>query len=100
MTQGSTLENNDDPAWDIDPNPELIHWQPTHAPDGGAGSRSIASPPGALGLIGLGSAAMGAVAVGALAIGALAIGQLVVGRARFRRLEVDELVIGKVRFKR
>ncbi len=97
--------DDDEPAWDSAPNPDLVHWQPTHRPHGSVLSdveqaRPAFSPAGALGLVMLGSAAMGAVAVGALAIGALAIGRLAVGDARFRRLQVDELVIGKIRWKR
>ncbi len=100
MTRDIDLDIQDDPAWDADPNPEMVRWQPTHAPDGGKGLPLTLSPAGVLGVIALGSALVGAVAVGAVAIGALAIGQLAVSRARFRRLEVDELVIGKVRFRR
>jgi hypothetical protein len=100
MTNDIELQIDDDPAWDADPNPELVRWQPSHRPDLVQGAGARVSPATALGLIVMGSAAAGALAVGALAIGALAIGHLRVGNARFRRLEVDELVIGKVRFKR
>ncbi len=100
MTNDIELQIDDDPAWDADPNPELVRWQPSHRPDVVQATGAKVSAAGALGLIALGSAAAGALAVGALAIGALAIGRLMVGNARFRRLEVDELVIGKVRFKR
>lgn len=90
---------DDDLDWEAEPNPEMVHWQPTHSPDG-SGSRSLpVSPAGALGIVALGSVAVGAIAVGALAIGALAIGRLAVGRASFRRVEIDELVVGRVRFK-
>ncbi len=90
---------NDEADWDVDPNPEMVHWQPTHAPDAVQGSVARVSPAGALGLIAVGSAVTGALAIGALAIGALAIGTLAVGRARVRRLEIDELVVGRIRFK-
>lgn len=96
MTNDIELQIDDDPAWDADPNPELVHWQPTHSPDGTAASPVRLSPAGALGLVGLGSVVVGAVAVGALAIGAVAIGRLAVGQARFRRLEIDELVVGRL----
>lgn len=100
MTNDIELEIDDDPAWDAEPNPELVRWQPSHKPDAVQTGGPRLSPATALGVIAIGSAIAGAVAVGALAIGALAIGQLAVGNARFRRLEVDDLVIGKVRFKR
>ena len=102
MTPGNTLSSGDldeEAAWDADPNPEIVHWQPTHKPDVAEGQAAGLSPAGALGLIAVGSALTGALAIGALAIGALAIGALVVGRARVRRLEIDELVIGRIRFK-
>lgn len=89
------LEIDEDPAWDAEPNPELVRWQPTHRPDGRSPAFS-ASPGGAWGALALGSIVFGVVAVGALAVGALAIGRLAVGRASIRRLEIDELVIGEV----
>lgn len=90
------LEIDEDPAWDAEPNPEMVHWQPTHMPDVRSAAFT-ASAGGAWGALALGSILFGAVAVGALAIGALAIGRLAVGRANIRRLEIDELVIGEVR---
>ena len=102
MTIDSTLggeDLDDEAAWDADPNPEIVHWQPTHKPDVVEGSAASLSPAGALGLIAVGSAIAGAVAIGALAIGAMAIGTLAIGRARVRRLEIDELVVGRIRFK-
>ncbi len=95
----TSLDIDDDPAWDTEPNPDMVHWQPTHAPDGGAGRSLPVSAAGALGIVALGSVAVGAIAVGALAIGALAIGRLAIGRASFRRVEIDELVVGRIRFK-
>ncbi len=92
-------EDLDEEAWDVDPNPEMVHWQPTHKPDVAEGAVATLSPVGALGLIAVGSVLAGAAAIGALAIGALAIGALTVGRARVRRLEIDELVVGRIRFK-
>ena len=97
--------DDEDDAWDAEPNPEMVHWQPTHhgvrsGLDDELGGALKAAPASALGLVALGSVAVGALAIGALAIGALAIGKLFVQDARFRRLEVDELVIGKVRWKR
>ena len=99
MTPADTDYLEDDAAWDADPNPEMVHWQPTHRPDAEPGSVASLSPAGALGVIALGSVLAGAAAVGALAIGALAIGALTIGRARVRRLEIDELVVGRIRFK-
>ncbi len=100
MTQGVDTDiADDDPDWDIEPNPEMVHWQPTHRPDTVDGAPVILSPAGALGAIALGSALFGAMAVGAVAVGAVAIGALAIGRARIRKLEIDELIIGKVRFK-
>jgi hypothetical protein len=90
---------DDEAAWDAEPNPEIVHWQPVHDPDRPDGSARHLSTAGALGLIALGSAVGGALALGAVAIGALAIGALAVGRARIHRLEIDELVVGRIRFK-
>jgi hypothetical protein len=99
MTPESAFDPDDEAAWDADPNPEMVRWQPIHAPDGAPSTGSRLSPAGALGVIALGSTVVGAVAVGALAIGALAIGRLAVGHARFRRLEIDELVVGRLYLK-
>jgi hypothetical protein len=99
MATDIELEIDDDPAWDAEPNPEMVHWQPPHRPDRIKGAAATLSAGGALGLVALGSIAFGAVAVGALAVGAVAIGRLAIGRASFRKLEIDELVIGRVRFK-
>ena len=97
MTHDVALDPDEDEAWDGDPNPEIVHWQPVHSPDGKVGAPS-AAPARALGLMSVGSTAFGALAIGALAIGALAIGRLVIGHARIRKLEIDELVVGRVRF--
>lgn len=91
-----TIDADDEAAWDSDPNPEIVQWQPTHRPDTLVAHPVQLSPAGALGLVAVASTAFGALAVGALAIGVLAIGRLVIGHARIRRLEVDELVIGRV----
>ena len=99
MTHTSAADLDDEPAWDIEPNPEMVHWQPVHGRDGVRPSSTLLSTAGALGAIALGSAVVGALAVGALAVGAMAIGTLAVGRARVRRLEIDELIVGQVRFK-
>jgi hypothetical protein len=101
MTTVSTQVETDDeePLWDSEPNPEMVHWQPTHSPDSAAVKHITLSTTGALGLIAVGSAVVGALAVGAVAVGAVAIGALSVGRARVRRLEIDELVVGRVTFK-
>jgi len=101
MTTGATSTEpfDDEPLWDSEPNPEMVHWQPSHSPDAIEGRRATLSPAGALGLIAVGSAAVGALAIGAVAVGALAIGSLVVGRARVRRLEIDELIVGRISFK-
>jgi len=102
MTSSTSLyddEPDDEADWDVDPNPEMVHWQPTHKPDAVQVSGARLAPAGALGVIALGSVLAGAFAVGALAIGALAIGALSIGRARVRRLEIDELVVGEIRFK-
>ncbi len=100
MTAETDFDFDDsDEAWDAEPNPEMVHWQPSHSVDRIRGASATLSPAGALGAIALGSAVVGAVAVGAIAIGALAIGRLAVGRATIRRLEIDELVVGRVRFK-
>ena len=93
------LEIDEDPAWDAEPNPELVHWQATHRPDRAEGMAATFSPGGALGAIALGSMVFGAVAVGALAVGALAIGRLAIGRASIRRLEIDEFVVGRLSFR-
>jgi hypothetical protein len=99
MTPTSPAEIDEEPAWDIEPNPEIVHWQPVHGRDKERTRPPAVSTAGALGAIAVGSAVVGALAVGALAIGAVAIGALAVGRARVRRLEIDELIVGQVRFK-
>ncbi len=99
MTPAETDFTDEEAAWDVDPNPEIVHWQPTHRPDVVEGSVARVSPAGALGVVALGSLVAGALAVGAVAVGALAIGALAIGRARIRRLEIDELVVGRIRFK-
>ena len=99
MSSDIGLEIDEDPAWDAEPNPELVHWQPAHRPERAVAYPATLSPGGALGAVALGSIVFGAVAVGALAIGALAIGRLAIGRATIRRLEIDELVVGSVWFR-
>ena len=98
MSTDIGLEIDEDPAWDAEPNPELVRWQPTHRPERVLGYPATVSPGGALGAVALGSIVFGAVAVGAVAIGALAIGRLAIGRASIRRLEIDELVVGRISF--
>lgn len=99
MSTDIGLQFDDDQAWDAEPNPELVRWQPTHHPDASRSSQLTLSPGGALGALALGSIVFGAVAIGALAVGALAVGRLAIGRATIRRLEIDELVVGSIRFR-
>jgi hypothetical protein len=61
----TSLDVDDDPAWDVEPNPDIVHWQPTHAPDGGA-------------------LAIGRLAIGRASFRRVEIDELVVGRIRFK----------------